>query len=57
MIKLGVITKVTEPTDWCARLDIVPKPNGHVRIYVNLTKLNANACREQHFLLSIESLL
>ena len=57
MTKLGVITEVTEPTDWCAGLVIVPKPNGQVRICVDLTKLNANVCRERHVLPSVESLL
>ena len=57
MTKLGVITEVTEPTDWCAGMVIVPKPNGQVRICVDLTKLNANVCRERHVLPSVETLL
>ena len=57
MIKLGVITEVTEPTDWCAGMVIVPKPNGQVRLCVDLTKLNANVCRERHVLPSVETTL
>jgi len=57
MIKMGVITKVTEPTEWCAGMVVVPKPSGKVRICVDLTKLNANLCREQHVLPSVETIL
>ena len=39
MEKLGVITKIEEPTDWCAGMVVVPKQNGKVRICVDLTKL------------------
>ena len=31
MEKLGVISKVTTPTDWCAGMVVVPKPNGTVK--------------------------
>ncbi len=37
MVNLGVISKVTEPTNWCAGMVVVPKPNGNVRIGVDLT--------------------
>ena len=32
MEKLGVISKVTTPTEWCAGMVVVPKPNGTVRM-------------------------
>ena len=57
MTKIGVITEVTEPTDWCAGMAVVPKPSGKVRICVDLTKLNANVCRERHVLPSVETTL
>ena len=57
MEKLGVIAKVQQPTDWCAGMVIVPKPNGTVRICVDLTKLNASVCRERHILPSVEETL
>ena len=40
MLRQEVISPVTAPTEWCA--DIVPvlKPNGRVRICVDLTHLN-----------------
>ena len=40
MEQLGVISKVNEPTDWCAGMVVVPKQDGKVRICVDLTKLN-----------------
>ena len=57
MEKLGVITRVNEPTDWCAGMVVVPKPNGKVRICVDLTKLNESVCRERHILPSVEQIL
>ena len=40
----GVISKATQPTDWCSCMVVVPKQNGKVRICVDLTQLN-NAVR------------
>ena len=57
MEKLGVISKVTTPTEWCAGMVVVPKPNGTVRICVDLTKLNQSVCRERHILPSVEQVL
>ena len=50
MEKMGVISKVNGPTDWCAGMVIVPKAAGSVRICVDLTKLNRSVCRESHIL-------
>ena len=57
MEKLGVIRKVDKPTNWCAGMVTVPKPNGKIRICVDLTKLNENVCRETYPLPKIEALL
>ena len=35
MESLGVISKVSGPTEWCAAMVVVPKKNGEVRICVN----------------------
>ena len=57
MEKLGVISKVTTPTEWYAGMVVVPKPNDTVRICVDLTKLNQSVCRECHILPSVEQVL
>lgn len=57
MEDLGVISKVEQPTDWCAGMVPVPKPNSEVRICVDLTKLNQSVQREKHMLPSVEHTL
>ena len=51
MERLEVITKIEEPTDWCAGMVVVPKRNGKVRICVDVTKMNESVKRERHILL------
>jgi hypothetical protein len=51
MEKRGVITKVNQPTEWCASMVVVPKANGRVRICVDLSKLNESGRgRDIHYL-------
>ena len=57
MEKLGVIIRVSEPTDWCAGMVVVPKGNGKVRICVDLTRLNKSVRRERHPLPAVEQSL
>ena len=40
MEKQNIISKVEGPSDWCAGMVVVPKPNKKVRICVDLTRLN-----------------
>lgn len=55
MEELGVISRVEQPTDWCAGMVPVPKPNrDEVRVCVDLTKLNNSVKRERHMLPSVE---
>ncbi len=42
MVDLGVI----DPMDWCAPIVVNQKPNGNVRICVDLTKFNQEVRRE-----------
>ncbi len=57
MEELGVISKVDEPTDWCAGMVVVPKQDGKVCICVDLTKLNESVRRERHILPSVDHTL
>ena len=57
MRKLGVIRPVQEPTDWCAPIVIVAKPNGKVRLCGDLTKLNLSVKREIHPIPSVDHIL
>ena len=40
MLQIGVISGVDEPKPWCSPMAVTLKPNGDVRICVDLTKLN-----------------
>ena len=40
MESLGVISRVTEPTPWCAAMVVVPRASGAVRICVDMKPLN-----------------
>ena len=55
--KMGVISKVNGPTDWCAGMVVAPKAAGSVRICVDLTKLNRSVCRERHILPTVDHIL
>ena len=57
MEQMEIISKVDEPTEWCAGMVVVPKPNGKVRICVDLTKLNESIFREFHPLPSVDHTL
>ena len=54
MEALGVISKVKQPTDWCAPMVVVPKSQDDVRICVDLTKLNESVLRERYEMPSVD---
>uniref|UniRef100_A0A3B3HH25 Gypsy retrotransposon integrase-like protein 1 n=1 Tax=Oryzias latipes TaxID=8090 RepID=A0A3B3HH25_ORYLA len=57
MEQQGVISKVDQPTEWCAPMVVVPKRTGRVRICTDLTELNKSVLREKHPLPSVENTL
>ena len=57
MVKEDVIEPVDTPTDWCSPIVVVPKPNGNVRLCVDLTKLNKSVKREVYAMPSVEETL
>jgi hypothetical protein len=48
MVKVDVITKMDEPTEWVSSLVIVVKKNGDLRICLDLRDLN-KAIKREHF--------
>ncbi len=48
MESLGVISRVEEPTSWCAGMVVVPKRSGDVRICVDFRRLNESVQRETY---------
>ena len=57
MESMGVISRVNQPTEWCAGMVVVPKASGKVRICVDLTKLNESVRRERHPLPAVDQIL
>ena len=48
METMGIISRVDEPTPWCAGMVVVPKKSGAIRICVDLKPLNESVLREVH---------
>ena len=57
MEKGGVISKVSQPTSWCAGMVVVPKKNVKIHIYVDLKPLNHSVLREVHPLPKVDETL
>ena len=57
LVKSGVIEPVDEQTDWCAPMVVVPKPNGNLRLCMDLTKLNEGVRRELYVMKKVEETL
>ena len=57
MESLGVISKVSDPTPWCAGMVVVKKKTGAVRICVDLKPLNESVLREVHPILRVDEAL
>ena len=53
----GVISKVSDPTPWCAGMVVVRKKSGAVRICVDLKPLNESVLREVHPIPHVDEIL
>ena len=57
MARLGVISQIKEPTEWCAGMALVQKKNALVRICGDLTHLNQSVQKEHYQLPVVELVL
>ena len=57
MKEMGVIKIVNQFTDWCHPIVVVKKPNGQLRICIDLTQLNKDTKREFYELQSVDDTL
>lgn len=57
MESMGVISKMDEPTLWCAGMVVAPKKGGAIRICMDLKPLNENVIREVHPLPKVHEIL
>ncbi|UYV63198.1 K02A2.6-like [Cordylochernes scorpioides] len=55
--KAGIIAQVNVATEWCAPTVIVGKPNGDIRLCVDLSRLNEHVQREVHPMPVVEHML
>ena len=57
MEKMGIISLIQEPSDWCTGRVPVWKKNEEVRIYLDLIQLNESVKGELHTLPAVEHIL
>ncbi|UYV63401.1 hypothetical protein LAZ67_2003965, partial [Cordylochernes scorpioides] len=55
--KAGIIAQVNVATEWCAPTVIAGKPNGDIRLCVDLSRLNEHVQREVHPMPVVEHML
>ena len=53
--KFGVVSRMEEPTPWCAAMVVVSKPSGSFRICVDLKLLNKSVMQEIHPLPKVDT--
>lgn len=57
MVKMGVLTRVSEPTEWVNSMVTVVKPSGELRVCLDPRNLNQAICREHFPMKTIDSVL
>ena len=57
MESMGVICRISEPTEWCVGMVVVPKKSGAIRICVDLKPLNESVKREIHPIPTVDEIM
>jgi len=57
LFKFGVIEKVEKPTSWVNPLVVVEKPNGDIRICLDMKQANQAIEQEKHPVPTVEKTL
>ena len=57
LIDLDVIEQVKKPSDWVSPAHIVPKPNGDIRLTIDMREANKAVKRERHPIPTMEEML
>ena len=55
--ELNIIKRVDGPTPWVSPLIAIPKPNGDVRVCVDMRQANQAILRERHLIPTLEETL
>lgn len=54
---LDIVEKVTTPTEWVSPVIVVPKPDGDVRLCVDMRRANEAIIRERHPIPTVDEIL
>lgn len=57
MLNQGIIEMVNEPREWISPMVIVPKPDGSIRICIDMRQANKAIVREKHPLPTLDDIL
>ncbi|XP_015748527.1 PREDICTED: RNA-directed DNA polymerase homolog [Acropora digitifera] len=55
MENTGVIQKISDSTEWCSPIVVVPRSNGQIRICVDLQQVNREVNRERYILPTLDA--
>ncbi|XP_030849310.1 uncharacterized protein K02A2.6-like [Strongylocentrotus purpuratus] len=57
LVEQDIIEPVEEPTPWVSPVVIVPKPNGDIRICIDMRRVNEAIVRERHPIPTVDEIL
>ncbi|XP_046330984.2 uncharacterized protein K02A2.6-like [Haliotis rufescens] len=57
LVKMNIITPVTDPTDWISAMVVVVKPNGKIRLCIDPKPLNEALKRSHYLMPTIDDIL